>query len=94
MRSKWDREKIIAEHYKKWSTEAKNPDHRQYARKMYESVLNGTYKETFEEEGSYRFITESGRRFRTLEDLASAFKTSRTNMAVNYKRYGVKKIKK
>jgi len=94
MKTKTERLEIIKNHYKKWSTEAKNPDHRKYARKMYESVLNGTYKETFEEEGSYRFITESGRRFRTLEDLALAFKTSRTNMAVNYKRYGVKKIKK
>lgn len=93
MRSEWEREKIIAEHYKKWSTEAKNPNHRDYARKMYESVINGTYKEIFKEEGSYRFMTADGRRFRTLKQVADAFKTSEGNMNVNYKRYGVKRIK-
>ena len=93
MKTKTERLEIIKNHYKKWSVEAKNPNHRDYAKKMYMAVLNGTYKETFEEEGSYRFMTEDGRRFRTLKQVADAFKTSEGNMNVNYKRYGVKKIK-
>lgn len=93
MRTEADRLNIIKNHYKKWMTEAKNPNHRDYAKKMYNAVLNGTYREIFEEEGSYRFMTADGRRFRTLKEVSQAFKTSEGNMQVNYKRYGIKRIK-
>lgn len=92
MKTKKESLNILENHYRNWADNAINPEHRKYAIKMYNAVLDGNHVEVFEEEGEYRYINQHGRKFKTAKEMAEAYKCSEGNMRENYKRYGIKRI--
>lgn len=93
MRTEADRIAIIKENYLKWIQEAKNPKHREYAEKMYRSVLEGKHKETFEELGRYKVVSNTGKYFYSMEEAAEYYKVPLKRLELYYREYGLRKIK-
>lgn len=84
----------VVAYYKRMMDIAKNPVHKDYAEKMYESMINGTQKKVFNNEPSYKFISKDGIRFKTLKQGAEILGIPENHFKAKYYLYGVKKIKR
>ena len=90
------RELNLLTHYEVWKETTDNPFHKDYATQMWNAVLGGHYKRTFQELGV------NGKRFYdpvknviypSVREAAKAYKVGEDTMSINYLRYGLKKLK-
>lgn len=87
---------ILKAHYKEWADTTKNPTHKEYATTMYNAVLNGNHKEVYSELGSNTTPLYDPVRdilYKSINEAAVAYKVSQSSMGINYKRYGLTKMK-
>jgi len=87
---------ILKNHYTNWLKTTKNPQQIRYAQVMLDAVLNGTYKEVFNELSSTAVMYQdmkTGEVYASTKEAAESRGVSPSTISINHLRYNLELVK-